>query len=275
MSQITPTLTHLCKKLPFRLGTTSYIIPADILPNVDYLKNKVQDIELVLFESQHQSNIPSPDVVAQLAAIARQYQLTYTVHLPYDVKAGSPDEAQRQHAVDTWQRVICATCALPVHGFIVHLEPENYHSHVPAANIPLWTAQVRRSLSDLRSSSLTTIDPSLICVETLGYDLMPFVPDILANGFSLTLDVGHLWLNGYYSPSYVRQLLPHTRVIHLHGVQNNTDHQSLVVNDQRKLIEFLTILSDYTDRDMVVTLEVFSDSDFQSSVSLLKTIGAF
>jgi hypothetical protein len=29
---------------PFRLGTTSYIIPADILPNAQYLADKVQDI---------------------------------------------------------------------------------------------------------------------------------------------------------------------------------------------------------------------------------------
>ena len=31
-------------RLPFRLGTSSYIIPADILPNVDFLKDKVDDI---------------------------------------------------------------------------------------------------------------------------------------------------------------------------------------------------------------------------------------
>ena len=38
------------KKTPFRIGTTSYIIPADILPNVVYLAGKVDDVELVLFE---------------------------------------------------------------------------------------------------------------------------------------------------------------------------------------------------------------------------------
>ncbi len=29
---------------------TSYIVPADILPNLRYLAGKVQDVELVLFE---------------------------------------------------------------------------------------------------------------------------------------------------------------------------------------------------------------------------------
>ena len=31
--------------LPFRLGTTSYILPADILPNVEYLAGRVEDID--------------------------------------------------------------------------------------------------------------------------------------------------------------------------------------------------------------------------------------
>ena len=44
---------------PFRLGTTSYIIPNSILPNVRYLADKVKDIELVLFESDDGiSNFP-------------------------------------------------------------------------------------------------------------------------------------------------------------------------------------------------------------------------
>lgn len=31
---------------PFRLGTTSFIIPDDILPNVEFLSDKVDDIEI-------------------------------------------------------------------------------------------------------------------------------------------------------------------------------------------------------------------------------------
>ena len=65
-----------------RLGTSSYIIPADIIPNVDYLKDKVDDIELVLFESKEASNIPGPDVIGELRRFADENNLTYTVHLP-------------------------------------------------------------------------------------------------------------------------------------------------------------------------------------------------
>ena len=67
---------------PFRLGTTSYIIPADILPNAHYLAGKVRDIELILFEvDDGPNNLPSPEVIDELAQIAREHDLTY--HRPF------------------------------------------------------------------------------------------------------------------------------------------------------------------------------------------------
>ena len=48
----------LKNRLPFRLGTTSYIIPDDILPNVTMLAPSIDDIELILFESDEISNYP-------------------------------------------------------------------------------------------------------------------------------------------------------------------------------------------------------------------------
>src|SRR5262245_25369283 len=75
---------------PFRLGTTSYIIPDDILPNVRYLADKVQDVELVLFEvDDGPNNLPSSETVAELAALADAHDLTYTVHLPLDLRLGA------------------------------------------------------------------------------------------------------------------------------------------------------------------------------------------
>jgi hypothetical protein len=67
---------------PFRLGTTSYIIPDDILPNALYLAGKVRDIELILFEvDDGPNNLPSPEVIEELTQICihqvkvEQYEL--------------------------------------------------------------------------------------------------------------------------------------------------------------------------------------------------------
>ena len=78
--------------LPFRIGATSYIIPDDILPNARYLAalGEVQDIELVLFEvDDGPNNLPSPETVAELAALAGAHGLTFTVHLPLDLRLGA------------------------------------------------------------------------------------------------------------------------------------------------------------------------------------------
>lgn len=42
----------------FRLGSTSYVWPADILPKVRQLGPRVDDVELVLFEVEGNSNLP-------------------------------------------------------------------------------------------------------------------------------------------------------------------------------------------------------------------------
>lgn len=58
---------------PFRFGTTSYIIPDEIIPNVEFLKDRVDDIELVLFESDEFSNLPGRDDIGRLSDIADEY----------------------------------------------------------------------------------------------------------------------------------------------------------------------------------------------------------
>lgn len=264
-----------------RLGTSSYIIPADIIPNVEFLRDKVDDVELVLFESREASNIPGPDVISRLSALAEENGLTYTVHLPYDVKAGSADEEQRRHAVDMWVRIIGITRCLPVHGFIVHLEPERYRNPDgtpcldPADDVPAWRARVQKSMRELRERTRDLTQPSMLCVETLSYDLMTLLPDILDNGFSITLDVGHLWLNGLYSPAYVEKLLPHARIIHLHGVRGLKDHQSLAAGDRLQIRGFLDILKKHRESDLVLTLEIFSRKDLEESLKVLGETEAF
>ena len=64
-------MRHWIEGLPFRLGTTSYIIPDDILPNVRYLAGKVKDIELVLFDIDEYCNIPDAEQLSELIVFTR------------------------------------------------------------------------------------------------------------------------------------------------------------------------------------------------------------
>ena len=96
------------KNFPFRLGTTSYIIPADILPNAHYLAGKVRDIELILFEvDDGHNNLPSAEVIDELKRIGDQFDLSYTVHLPLDLKLGEDGSEQDQSLVKARRVIVC------------------------------------------------------------------------------------------------------------------------------------------------------------------------
>src|SRR5208337_2974964 len=60
----------LKNRFPFRMGTIPYIIPAELLPNVNFLAGKVDDIELVLFESDEITNLPENATVKALKKTA-------------------------------------------------------------------------------------------------------------------------------------------------------------------------------------------------------------
>jgi len=71
-----------------------------------------------------------------------------------------------------------------------------------------------------------------------------------------TVDVGHLWLDGHDPVVYLRNALPRTRVIHIHGISGR-DHKSLAHVPTEKLRAVLDELVRSNYRG-VFTIEVFS-----------------
>src|SRR5215213_1611587 len=131
---------------PFRLGTTSYIIPDDILPNARYLAGKVRDIELILFEvDDGPNNLPSPDVIDKLARLASEHNLTYTVHLPLDLKLGE-DGSERDASLVKARRVIDCTRGLDPWAYVLHLDGRDVLHGADPAQLTEWQTHARRAL---------------------------------------------------------------------------------------------------------------------------------
>jgi sugar phosphate isomerase/epimerase len=131
---------------PFRLGTTSYIIPDDILPNARYLAGKVRDIELILFEVDEGPNkLPSPEVIEELSKIAGRYDMTYTVHLPLDLKLGE-DGSERDQSLVKAKRVTHCTRALNPWAYVLHLDGKSVRTSIDAESIMRWQDQSVRAL---------------------------------------------------------------------------------------------------------------------------------
>ncbi len=253
-------------RFPFRLGTVSYILPEDILPNVRYLADRIDDIELVLFESDEISNIPDKAAIAGLASIAGEKDLTYTVHLPLDVFLGAREEKRRTASVEKCLRVIERTLPLEPFSYILHFHGDRRGAS-PSPDIPLWKAQHRLSLERL----LKAVPGPMLAVETLDY---PFrlVEDIVAEfGLSVCLDAGHIWLNGYDLEEAIERYADRIRVIHLHGVEGGVDHKDISSLSESQIGSVIAA-AEAGEAERVLTLEMFSEAELEKSLQILRRL---
>ncbi len=259
-------MKRIATQHPFRLGTTSYIIPDDILPNVRHLAGQVDDVELVIFELEDgRGNLPAPQVLRELSALAARHDLSYTIHLPLDLRLGANGEEQHASLVKA-QRVIEGTRQLEPWAYVLHLDGREVRDGASAEQMATWRSQARRALT---IAAGWTGGGQRLAVENLeGYppDLNLPVLDGLDAG--LCVDVGHLWRDGHDAMAFLERTLARARVIHLHGVAER-DHQSLACTPPDQVLAVLRLLMRYPYRG-VVTLEVFNQEDLSTSLEALE-----
>ncbi len=241
-----------------RLGTTSYIYPSDILSNVRRLAGRVQDVELVIFEVDDSgADLPDEASVVELRAIASDNAMTYTVHLPLNLRlaSGSP-------AMTTASRVIGSTAGLSPLGLVVHLEGED---PMGSESRDAWVENALRSLEALTSQ----VDrASRICVENLETYPPEVIETVLERtAVSCCIDVGHLWKQGLDPLPFLDAWLHRTRIVHLHGVTHR-DHKSLSVVPPEDLDPVVDLLARRFEG--VVTLEVFNERDLLGSLEAFR-----
>jgi len=256
----------LKNRFPFRLGTTSYIIPADLLSNVNFLGDKVDDIELVLFESDEITNLPDAATVKMLKELAERHDLTYTVHLPLDTWMGHEDESVRQRSVDKCLRVIERTAPLSPFAYAIHFHGD-HPGESPSPDLARWIGGHRRSVERL----LQYVNSRDLCVETLDYSY-DLIEDIVSDyGLSVCLDIGHLLLCGHAPEDYLNRYFPRTRVIHIHGVEDGHDHRSLAFLPAGLLTTLLDQLGNGSKTSRVLTMEIFDERAFNQSLDILSS----
>lgn len=254
----------------YRIGTTSYIIPDEILPNVDYLGGRVSDIQLVLFETdEHGSNLPDETLRSALRERAARFGLTYTVHLPLDLRLADGGEATHVSLIKA-RRVIEATRDLAPAAYTLHLDAGRLPPPWGACRdnpltLRAWQDQAARALERVAG---WVPSPGLLCVENLEKWAPEAFEAVLDRvPVSRTADIGHLWLEGRDPLPSLRKWLPRTRVVHLHGV-GTRDHQSLLRMTPAQLEPVVKLLK--AEFNGVLTLEVFNERDLAESLEALR-----
>jgi sugar phosphate isomerase/epimerase len=253
-------LPKLKKRFPFRLATSSYILPAEILPNVLFLGRCFDEIELVLFESGFESNLPTPEEVREMARVASDLDITYNVHIPADLFFGDPAPALRHRFCKTAFSFYERTLPLDPTSYILHLDSRRADRTVEPDE-SAWCDRIGDSLQIMEAMG---IDLRRMAAENLEYPLQRIAPFVEAFDMSFCLDIGHLLRYGHDTEEQISKFLSKCSMVHLHGVDNGKDHLGLEFIPPAEWRIICKALSDYRGG---ASIEVFSLSDLFFSLN--------
>jgi sugar phosphate isomerase/epimerase len=258
-----PSLSKSYKGIfPFSIGTTSFIYPDDYVPNVKKLGPYLENIELLLFESNNTDALPSKQVIRELVSLAKDFNLTYNVHLPTDVSISSRDLQQQRIAVETISRVAERVTTLNPTTLTLHV-PYDDDSH-DEDNVKGWQERVIKNVAKI----LVNGTPSqLISIENLDYPFEFLVPLISELDLEICLDCGHLMLQGDDLHMFFNTYAAKTAIIHLYGVENNHFHHALDKLPEKSMMTITKLLAKFNG---IVSLEVFSHAHLEASLKFLE-----
>ena len=163
-------------------------------------------------------------------------------------------------------KVINCTRALQPWAYVLHLDGREVKDNPTPSALHQWQIHTRRAL-ELAAEWAGGFDRLAVeNLETYPLDFIAPVIDQLPVG--RCVDIGHLWLDGHDPVPYLSEALPRTRVIHMHGIAER-DHRSLAHMPREKIDAVLALLL-HEQYAGVLTLEVFGEEDFHSSLVVLE-----
>jgi sugar phosphate isomerase/epimerase len=257
MTRAAPTLVDapvLKGRFPFRLGCTSFVLHADVDENVLALAPIVDDIEIVIFESDELAPLPDKSVLDTMRSAEAEHGVTYTIHLPLDVHLASLDAAERERAVGICSRVIRRMREVEPFAYVVHVIGDD-------------RAAAPESLASL---AVAAGDPRLICVENLAAPTSDLVELAAETGASLCFDVGHAIVSGHPPEDWLAEHLARVRVVHAHGIAGERDHRDVSFLPEGALAGIVSALACDAATPRVLTLEVFSEADLTASLATME-----
>ena len=255
-------MTPLKGRYPWRLGATSFVVPAGMDENVHFLSSLVDDVQLLFFESRVNSKLENSLDIGFLERLAGEQNLSYTVHLPIDLHLGSPSRRRRDGAIAEIIDLMTNLSPLAPSCFDLHLLRE----HDMAGN--QWLDCLNDSLGEL--ADRLGEERGKIAIENIDYPFHSVRSLVLNHGFSLCLDFGH----GLRYGEDLEQMLndiPRASHIHYHGVAEGRDHLAVDSHQDEMSVGLAEKMSDYCFSG-VVTMEVYSMGRLQESCQTLAKV---
>ncbi len=261
-----------CRVPGLKIGCTSFIIPDYYVPAVRECVKYADDISLLLLESGESGEfLPSANEVKELAAIAADAGVSWNVHLPTDAGFLSPQSTRRY--IDNIKRTIELTQCLNPHTWVMHVVTD----HVPTTVMQPSLTQAQEEAILLALDELIPFlpAPEYLALENLERHPVDFLDSIVENSpFSRCFDIGHVWKEDWDPMPLLHQWWKKIRICHLHGIADR-DHKSLHHISADKIDALLHPMW-AKGFSAMITLEVFSLSDFQQShIAMLQSYERF
>ena len=250
------------KKYPFKICTTSYIYPDNILSNVRMLAPYMDEIELILFESSPDS-LPNQQEIKALCSLADAFDITFNIHLPLDIFLGSPNKTKRIKAVETIKKVMDLTSILHPSTHTLHFESDKICQD--KNGLKIWQNLIRESMEMLISKGIKCKNLS---IETLIYPFEWIETIVIDYDLPICFDMGHVILQKKNIEEIFNKHSQRIPILHVHGVENNKDHISLNRLPEKETDKVINILKRFSG---TVSLEVFSYEHLIDSLQFLES----
>jgi sugar phosphate isomerase/epimerase len=258
------------KRFPFKIGTTSFILPVkedSIVSNVRFLKNSFDMVQLLFFGREYLDEVMSRQIIQDLGALREGGGLAYTIHMPSDLELLDPSEAALRRSLDVIDRIMTETASLNVEGYVLHVD--RLERGVPRVELDSEHSELFQRALEAMTVRLGEAAEN-ICIENTTYDMTYFSGILMRNRFNVCMDAGHISLHNHDFCRFIEVYGPRVRQVHLHGVAGGRDHQALTGLDAVAERCISQLLSGFTGS---VIIEVYNLHDLITSAEFIS--GAF
>ncbi|NIM10929.1 MAG: hypothetical protein GTO45_02990 [Candidatus Aminicenantes bacterium] len=253
-----PTLIKKKNLFPFRVSAPSYLLPTGAIENVTYLMDKVDDIQLLAFDSTAQDPLFKKDTLMTLEYLAKESGVTYSVHMPVKPKLFDHFEKRLDAACFIIEKLSC----LRISTFSVHYDlPDGKKWQGLKQEEKRGIEDTYIKFFNALKGKFPGIDISLENTET---PLSALDRVVSGCGISYCIEIGHLLVQGW-DLAEIESRLEQASVVHLHGWEEREgkrqDHRPITYD--RKIFK---LLESYRG---ILTIENYHKLLFEKSLEVL------
>lgn len=254
-----PSLLKKKSVSPFRISAPSYVLPTGYIENVTYLIDKVDDIQLLFFDSMKDDPLFNGDTLRTLRYLAEGAPVTFSAHMPVNPKV-----------FDNLSHCIQTACILMEKIAPLDIVSYTFHYDLPPGAV--WESLSRKEILKIDKTYISFINAvkerfpgANISLENTQSPVSSLDRVVKETRISYCIDIGHL-IAQQRDLLQVPPRLRKTSVIHLHGWKEIAGKRK----DHLEIIRDSNVLKLLEQFRGILTVENYHKMIFERSLDILR-----